>query len=1093
MFMEKMRERIQLFSDRVKNRLSGMPDLLELQRNSFQRFLKEGLCEELIDFSPVKDYEGRRELIFTGDFEFGKPKYSAEDCLIREVTYCAPLKVGTRLVDKKSKEIKSQKVFIGDFPIMTERGTFIINGAERVIVSQLVRSAGVFFRENKKVERQGRSTCFATIIPDRGSWLEVETDSQGALFARINRTKKVPLVLFLSAIACNEKEILEALEGGDFLRRSLKEYPIVPKAEALIELYKLLRPGDPITMEGAQVYLNNLFFNSRRYDLGKVGRYKMNAKLGIKVGMDKLVLTKEDILAVVKYLISINLGEGIPDDIDHLGNRRIRSVGELLQRQFRVGLSRVERLIKEQMAAKAAEDVTPQQLINIRPLTAVIHEFFASSQLSQFMDQTNPLAELTHKRRLSALGPGGLNRDRAGFEVRDIHPSHYGRICPIETPEGPNAGLISSLGTFARVNDFGFIETPYIRVEKGKLTGKVEYLTADVEDLKKIGPCDVKTSREGRIMEDQIPVRFRREFIFADRHEVDYIGVAPEQVVGITTALIPFLEHDDANRALMGANMQRQSVPLLTTEAPYISTGLDRVVARDSRLMVEALRSGTVKKVTAEEIVVENSSGSKNVYKLTKFGRSNQNTILHQRPTVKLGQKIKQGDIIADCSATCNGELALGKNILVAFMPWEGYNYEDAIIISEKLVRADVFTTIHIDRLEVEVRATKLGMEEITREIPNVSEEAMRNLDESGIIRVGAEVQPGDILVGKVTPKGETELPAEEKLLRAIFGDKARDMRDTSLRVPSGEVGKVINVRVFSRENGDELPPGVHQLVRVYLAQTRKVSVGDKMAGRHGNKGVISKVVPIEDMPYLPDGTPIDIVLNPLGVPSRMNIGQILELLLGHAAHLLGVNFEVPPFDERFEEDASVLEVEKKLEEAAKKAKIDWLDKTGKVELRDGRTGQPFGNKVAVGYMYMMKLIHLVDDKMHARATGPYSLITQQPLGGKAQFGGQRFGEMEVWALEAYGAAHTLRELLTVKSDDVNGRSRVYEAIIKGKPMGTPGVPESFKVLLKELRSLGLDFKTIDKNGKEVVLDMDSDGKKNLSLKLLKKKKAGGR
>jgi len=1051
------------------------PDLLELQRDSFRWFLEEGLPDELKLISPIKGFHGKLELSFTGKCVFGKPKYSPSECLIRETTYAMPLKVETRLLSKESKEVKSQEVFIGDLPIMTERGTFIINGAERVIVSQLVRSPGVYYRESKRIERSGRIIYYATIIPDRGAWLEIETDASNAIFVRINRTRKIPIAMFLSAIGASEKEILGALSEGEFRRRSLKECSILLRDEALIEVYKKLRPGDPVTQEGAQVYLNNLFFNARRYDLGKVGRYKLNRKLGINVSEEKQVLTKEDILAMVRYLILINSGEGMPDDIDHLGNRRIRAVGELLQRQFRVGLVRVERLIKEQMMVKGNEPVTPGQLINIRPLQAVIKEFFGSSQLSQFMDQTNPLAELTHKRRLSALGPGGLSRERAGFEVRDIHPSHYGRVCPIETPEGPNAGLIASLATYGRVNKYGFIETPYRKVEKGYVTNRIEHITADIEDLHKIASCDVRVDKNGKIIEEEVAVRFKREFVFAPRQEVDYVGVAPEQIVGITSAMIPFLEHDDANRALMGANMQRQSVPLLDPDVPIVGTGWEKRIAHDSRTLITAQNPGKVIKVEATEIVIQRSNKSKDAYELLTFGRSNQDTLVHQRPRVRLGEQVDKGAILADGSATKDGELALGKDVLVALMPWEGYNYEDAIILSERLVKKDVFTTVHIQRLEVEVRATKLGMEEITREIPNVGEEALANLDERGIVVVGSEVEPGDILVGKVTPKGETELPAEEKLLRAIFGDKARDMRDTSLRVPPGEVGKVIAVRVFSREKGDELLPGVHELVRVYLAQLRKVSIGDKIAGRHGNKGVVARVLPEEDMPYLPDGTPVDVILNPLGVPSRMNIGQIFELMLGMAGKHLGKHYELPPFDEALEEDASIKIVERELTAAAQEKGIKWLDKSGKVDLYDGRTGRAFGRKVAVGYMYLMKLIHLVDDKMHARSTGPYSLITQQPLGGKAQFGGQRFGEMEVWALEAYGAAHTLQEMLTVKSDDVVGRSRVYESIIKGKMSGKPGIPESFKVLVKELRSLCLDVKTITREGKEV--NIDEEGK----------------
>ncbi|MFA4844384.1 MAG: DNA-directed RNA polymerase subunit beta [Candidatus Margulisiibacteriota bacterium] len=1066
-----MAVRKKVFTD--QKRVMEAPDLLELQRDSFKSFLEEGFTEELKAISPIKGFQGKLELSFTGKLSFGKPKYLPQECLIRESTYAMPVKVETRLLVKESKEVKSQEVFIGDLPMMTERGTFIINGAERVIVSQMVRSPGVYYRESKRNERTGKISYYATVIPDRGAWLEFETDAAGAIFARINRTRKIPIAMFLSAVGATEKETLDSLAEGEFRRRSLKECPILPHDEALIELYKRLRPGDPVTQEGAQVYLNNLFFNQRRYDLGRVGRYKMNRKLGIKVVEEKQTLTKEDLLAMVRYLVLIHTGEGLSDDIDHLGNRRIRAVGELLQRQIRVGFARLEKLVKEQMMIKGNEPVTPGQLINIRPLQAVIKEFFGSSQLSQFMDQTNPLAELTHKRRLSALGPGGLNRERAGFEVRDIHPSHYGRVCPIETPEGPNAGLIASLATYARVNKYGFIETPYRRVDKGHVTSRIDFLTADIEDLHKLAPCDIKLDKSGKIVEDQVPVRYKREFIFAAPSEVDYIGVAPEQIVGITSALIPFLEHNDANRALMGANMQRQAVPLLDPEAPIVGTGWEKKVATDSRSLVTAKNSGKVLKSDASEIVIQRS-GTKDVYRLMSFGRSNQDTMLYQRPLVQSGEKITAGDVIADSAATDGGELALGKNVMVAMMPMEGYNYEDAIILSERLVKKDLFTSVHIQRLEIELRATKLGMEEITREIPNVGEDALAHLDDRGVVVAGSEVEAGDILVGKVTPKGETELPAEEKLLRAIFGDKARDMRDTSLRVPPGEGGKVIAVRVFSRENGDELPPGVHELIRVYLAQLRKVSIGDKMAGRHGNKGVIARIMPEEDMPYLPDGSPVDVILNPLGVPSRMNIGQIFELLLGHAGSILNKKYELPPFDEMIEEDASIKLIERELEAAAASKGLKWLDKTGKVELYDGRTGRPFGRKVAVGYMYIMKLIHLVDDKMHARSTGPYSLITQQPLGGKAQFGGQRFGEMEVWALEAYGAAHTLHELLTIKSDDVVGRSKVYESILKGKTMGRLGIPESFKVLIKELRGLGLDLKTMTEDGKEVNIDDES-------------------
>ncbi|MFC1496235.1 DNA-directed RNA polymerase subunit beta [Candidatus Margulisiibacteriota bacterium] len=1061
-----MKQRNNLYPNPINRSHLDPPDFLEIQLNSFEWFKKIGLREELKSVSPVESYDGKYALYFTGKHTFAKPKYSARECSIRELTFACPVNVEVKLVSKESKEVKMQEVFLCDLPLMTNRGTFIINGAERVIVSQLTRSPGVYFKESKRVEKLNRSLYYATIIPDRGAWLEVETDAHLAVHARINKTRKIGITTFLSAIGSTEKEILDSLIEGEFRKRTLKENPIVSREDALIEIYKKMRPGDPATYEGARLYLNNLFFSSRRYDLSRVGRYKMNRKLGIKVEEGENVLTKQDVLGIVKYLIKLHEGEGLTDDIDHLGNRRIRSVGELLTRSFRIGLTRIERLIKEQMLTRAGTNIVPQSLINVRPMAAVIKEFFGSSQLSQFMDQTNPLAELTHKRRLSALGPGGLNRDRAGFEVRDIHPSHYGRVCPIETPEGPNAGLIASLATHAKINEFGFIETPYYKVTNGKVGKKVEYLTADIEDLYRIASCDVRKNKNNEIIEKKVPVRYKRKFMFAKTKDVDYISIVPEQVVGVSTAMIPFLEHDDANRALMGANMQRQSVPLLVPEAPYVGTGLERKVAEDSRSVILAPANGIVSKATAEEVVVTYGS-KKETYDLIKFSRSNQNTLIHERPRVKVGQHIKKGDTIADGSATDFCELALGKNICVAMMPWEGYNYEDAILVSEKLVKNDTFTSVHVERYEVEVRSTKLGMEEITREIPNVSEEALRNLDERGVIRPGTEVKPGEVLVGKVTPKGETELPAEEKLLRAIFGDKARDMRDTSLKVPPGEGGKIINVRTFTRSKGDELSPGVHELIRVYVGQIRKLSIGDKLAGRHGNKGVVSKIIKEEDMPYLPDGRTVDIVLNPLGVPSRMNIGQIFELLLGFAAKELGIHYEIPPFDEISGGESSEDFLKRQLE----RLDLPWCDGSGKVDLIDGRTGEYFERKIAVGYSYLLKLIHLVDDKMHARSTGPYSLITQQPLGGKAQFGGQRFGEMEVWALEAYGAAHTLQELLTVKSDDVVGRSKVYESIIKGKAMEKPGVPESFKVLVKELRSLALNVKVVTGQGKEVSLD----------------------
>ncbi|NLW24033.1 MAG: DNA-directed RNA polymerase subunit beta [Clostridia bacterium] len=1041
-----------------------MPNLIEIQQNSYQWFLEEGLRETFQDISPIQDFTGNLILEFV-DYTLGEPKYDIDECKERDMTYAAPLRLKVRLINKETGEVKEQEVFMGDFPLMTPKGTFIINGAERVIVSQLVRSPGVYYAVN--IDPSGKRLYTATIIPNRGAWLEFETDVNENLFVRIDRTRKLPVTVLLRALGYSSNgQILELFDGDERIRMTLERDHTDSEGEALVEIYKRLRPGEPPTVDSARSLLNSLFFDPKRYDLAKVGRYKLNKKLNLDVDKDIRHLTKEDIIAVVKYLIKMITGEGKPDDIDHLGNRRLRSVGELLQNQFRIGLSRMERVVRERMTIQDVDVITPQILINIRPVVAAIKEFFGSSQLSQFMDQTNPLAELTHKRRLSALGPGGLSRERAGFEVRDVHHSHYGRICPIETPEGPNIGLINSLSTYARINEFGFIETPYRKVDKetGKVTDIIEYLTADEEDLYVIAQANAPLDEEGRFAEKKVNARYGSEILVVDSDRVDYMDVSPKQVVSIATAMIPFLEHDDANRALMGANMQRQAVPLLRTDAPLVGTGMEFKAAYDSGVLIIAKNSGTVKRVTANEIIVQNDEGGIDTYKLTKFARSNQGTCINQKPLVKKGQRVEKGEILADGPSTDNGELALGRNVLVAFMTWEGYNYEDAILISEKLVKEDHYTSIHIEEYECDARDTKLGPEEITRDIPNVGEDVLKNLDERGIIRVGAEVRPGDILVGKVTPKGETELTAEERLLRAIFGEKAREVRDTSLRVPHGEAGIVVDVKVFTRENGDELAPGVNEIVRVYIAQKRKISQGDKMAGRHGNKGVISRILPEEDMPFLPDGTPVEIVLNPLGVPSRMNIGQVLETHLGLAAKALGLYMASPVFDGAEERDIAEM-----LEKAG-------YDPSGKLPLRDGRTGEYFDNPVTVGYMYMLKLAHLVDDKIHARSTGPYSLVTQQPLGGKAQFGGQRFGEMEVWALEAYGAAYTLQEILTVKSDDVVGRVKTYEAIVKGENIPEPGVPESFKVLIKELQSLALDVRILSEDDEEIeILEVEED------------------
>ncbi|MFY9175625.1 MAG: DNA-directed RNA polymerase subunit beta [Peptococcia bacterium] len=1048
---------------RIKEVLE-MPNLIEIQQNSYQWFLDEGLKEMFRDISPIQDFTGNLVLEFI-DYSLGEPKYEVEECKERDVTYSAPLRVKVRLINKETGEVKEQEVFMGDFPLMTDKGTFIINGAERVIVSQLVRSPGVYYSEH--IDPSGKKIYEATIIPNRGAWLEFETDVNDIIYVRIDRTRKLPATVLLRALGYSSNgQIMDLFPEDERVRMTIERDHAESEDEALVEIYKRLRPGEPPTVESARNLLNTLFFDPKRYDLAHVGRYKLNKKLNLEIPEKERTLTREDIVATIQYLLKLMAGEGTPDDIDHLGNRRLRSVGELLQNQFRIGLSRMERVVRERMTIQDVDVITPQVLINIRPVVAAIKEFFGSSQLSQFMDQTNPLAELTHKRRLSALGPGGLSRERAGFEVRDVHSSHYGRMCPIETPEGPNIGLIGSLSTYARINKYGFIETPYRKVDKktGRVTEEIVYLTADEEDNYVIAQANAPLDEKGFFLEKRVNVRDGSDILVMPVDRVDYMDVSPKQVVSIATAMIPFLEHDDANRALMGANMQRQAVPLLRTDAPYVGTGEEYKAAKDSGVCVISHSAGVVERVTADEIVVKTKGGQKERHKLIKFTRSNQGTCINQKPIVKRGDYVEAGQILADGPSTEQGELALGRNLLVAFMTWEGYNYEDAILISNKLVKEDYFTSIHIEEYECDARDTKLGPEEITRDIPNVSEDVLRDLDERGIIRIGAEVTAGDILVGKVTPKGETELTAEERLLRAIFGEKAREVRDTSLRVPHGEAGKIVDVKVFSRENRDELAPGVNQVVRVYIAQKRKISQGDKMAGRHGNKGVISKILPEEDMPFLPDGTPIEIVLNPLGVPSRMNIGQVLETHLGWAARELGIRVATPVFDGATEEDIREMLLEAK------------LPSTGKTVLYDGRTGEPFDNEITVGNMYVMKLAHLVDDKIHARSTGPYSLVTQQPLGGKAQFGGQRFGEMEVWALEAYGAAYTLQEILTVKSDDVVGRVKTYEAIVKGENVPEPGVPESFKVLIKELQSLGLDVKVLSENDKEIeIREMDDD------------------
>ena len=1152
-----------------QDQILEIPNMLKIQKDSYEWFLREGLREVFRDVDTITDYTGNLELSFL-DYSMNEPpKYSVEECKERDATYAKPIKVRVRLHNKETDEIKEQEIFMGDFPLMTNGGTFVINGAERVIVSQIVRSPGVYFGD--EVDKTDQHIYSATVIPYRGAWLEYETDYNNVFWVRIDKNRKLPITCLIRALGvATDGQITEMFGEDPLIKATMDKDPCKTREESLLEIYRRLRPGEPPTVESSESYLDALFFDARRYDVSKVGRYKFNKKLdiwsrlsgqvlaepvtdpmtgeiiamngetvtrekaheisrrgvsravieandrkvvvfsngmvdmaqfvdfdpaqygikekvcfnvlremletvpadgweeAIEARRDELIpkhITKDDILASINYLCCMVQGAGTKDDIDHLGNRRLRCVGELLQNQFRVGFTRLERVIRERMTIQDLDVVTPQSLINIRPVTAVIKEFFGSSPLSQFMDQNNPLAELTHKRRLSALGPGGLSRERASFDVRDIHYTHYGRMCPIETPEGPNIGLINYLATYAKINEYGFIEAPYRKVDKatGKVTDIVEYMTADVEDDYYVAQAAEPLDEEGRFANPRVICRHRDEIISVERELIDYVDVSPNMMTSIATAFIPFLENDDANRALMGANMQRQAVPLMVTEAPIVATGIEHKCAVDSEVCITAKGPGVITRVSATNISVSYDDGNTADYTLTKFARSNQGTCINQRPIVTVGERVEAGQVIADGPACSQGEIALGKNVLIGFMTWEGYNYEDAILLNERLVREDVFTSIHIEEYETESRDTKLGMEEITRDIPNVGEDTLKDLDENGIIRIGAEVTSGDYLVGKVTPKGETELTAEERLLRAIFGEKAREVRDSSLKVPHGEAGIIVDVKVFTRENGDELAPGVNKVVRVYIAQKRKISVGDKMAGRHGNKGVVSRILPQEDMPFLPDGTPLDIVLNPLGVPSRMNIGQVLEVHLGYAAHALGWKVATPIFNGANEKEIREL------------LKQGGVAEDGKTVLYDGRTGEPFDQRVTVGYPYYLKLHHLVDDKIHARSTGPYSLVTQQPLGGKAQFGGQRFGEMEVWALEAYGAAYTLQEILTVKSDDVTGRVKTYEAIVKGHNVPTPGVPESFKVLVKELQSLCLDIKILGEDGEEVDLKDDDD------------------
>ena len=1062
-------------------RLDDLPDLIEVQKNSFEWFLKEGLKEELLSFSPIKDYTGRLELHFLPNYTFDNPKYTIEEARIHDATYAKQLRVMVRLVNRDTGEIKEQEVYIGDIPTMTDKGTFIVNGAERVIVSQIVRSPGVYFK--REISPTGKRLYNATLIPNRGAWLKIETDANDVIYVKIDKNRKILATTLLKALGITVSEMENLFTHAEFLKKTLDKDTTETTDDALIEIYKKLRPGDPASAAGGRSILEARFFDEKKYDIGRVGRYKLNKKLGLNLPETQRTITIQDLVASIEYLINLTYDEGSVDDIDHLGNRRIRSVGELLQNQFRVGLSRIERIVKERMTLQDSDTLTPLNLLNTKPLVASLKEFFGSSQLSQFMDQINPLAELTHKRRISALGPGGLVRERAGFAVRDIHPSHYGRICPVETPEGPNAGLIGSLATHAKVNDYGFIESPFFAVKDGVVTDEVHYLTADEEDNLRIAPADLELNPDKSIKYPYVPVRYRSEFAMSEANRVDYIGVSPIQIFSVATSLIPFIEHDDANRALMGSNMQRQSVPLLITDRPVVGTGLEKRAAKDSGMVVVSDVDGTVEKVVGEEIYIRDKANKLHRYQLMKYVRSNQDTCINQKPIVRDGDEVKAGDVIADGASTNMGELSLGKNVLLAYMPWEGYNYEDAILLSERCVYDDIFTSVHIEKLEIDARQTKLGPEEITREVPNVSEESLRHLDERGIVRIGARVYADDILVGKVTPKGESEHPPEEKLLRAIFAEKARDVKDNSLRVPHGEGGRVVDVKVFDREKGDELPPGANTVIRVYIAQKRKVSVGDKLSGRHGNKGIVSRILPKEDMPFLPDGTPVDVVLNPLGVPSRMNVGQTYENLLGMAAYLNKEYYEAPSFDEMYGGGMSEKVTKEELLKGIKATGVDWVGEDGKVRLIDGRTGEPFDRPVAVGLTYILKLVHLVDDKIHARSTGPYSLVTQQPLGGKAQFGGQRFGEMEVWALEAYGAAYTLQEMLTIKSDDVNGRSRAYEAIVKGDNIPRPGIPESFKVLVRELQSIGLDITVAKKGGEEVDLMSDTDDLRKSSAK----------
>ena len=1212
--MEKNRIHALRFGDTTRmsyskiNEVLDMPNLIEVQKDSYQWFLKEGLKEVFEDISPITDFSGNLVLEFIDFTLDSEPKFSIEECKERDATYAAALKVKARLYNRELDELKEQEIFMGDFPLMTETGTFIINGAERVIVSQLVRSPGIYYASD--FDKVGKKLLSATVIPNRGAWLEYETDSNDVFYVRVDRTRKVPVTVLIRALGIgSDAEIIDLFGEEPKILATLEKDVSKSYEEGLIEIYKKLRPGEPPTVESSESLLRGMFFDPKRYDLAKVGRYKFNKKLALRnrirgaklaeavvdpmtgevlaeegavltmelcdtiqdSGIDHLYIeveerkvkiltnravaidayleefgltaedvnikervyfpvleqllneyttaeelkaaikenihelvpkhiTLEDIMASINYVMQLDYGYGNVDDIDHLGNRRIRSVGELLQNQFRIGLSRMERVVRERMTTQDLAVVTPQALINVRPVTAAIKEFFGSSQLSQFMDQNNPLSELTHKRRLFALGPGGLSRERAGFEVRDVHHSHYGRMCPIETPEGPNIGLINTLATFARINEYGFIEAPYRKVDQSgdepRVTDEFIYVTADEEENYNVAQANEPLDAEGHFVHKKVTGRHREDIIEVDRSQIHLMDVSPKQMVSVATALIPFLENDDANRALMGSNMQRQAVPLMVTDSPIVGTGMEYKTAKDSGICAIAKNSGVVERVSANEIVIRNDESMRDTYKLIKYQRSNQSTCLNQKPIVNVGDRVEAGQIIADGASTCQGELALGKNPLIGFMTWEGYNYEDAVLLSEKLVQDDIYTSVHINEFEADARDTKLGPEEITRDIPNVGEDALRDLDERGIVRIGAEVHPNDILVGKVTPKGETELTAEERLLRAIFGEKAREVRDTSLRVPHGETGIIVDVKIFTRENGDDVGPGVNQLVRVYIAQKRKISVGDKMAGRHGNKGVVSRVLPVEDMPFLPNGRPLDIVLNPLGIPSRMNIGQVLETHLSLAAKVLGWKISTPVFDGANEIDImDTLEmandyVNTEWEEFSEKWKPllegdiydelyanrdhreEWkgvaISRDGKVSLRDGRTGEFFDNRVTIGYMHYLKLHHLVDDKIHARSTGPYSLVTQQPLGGKAQFGGQRFGEMEVWALEAYGAAYTLQEILTVKSDDIVGRVKTYEAIVKGENIPEPGVPESFKVLLKELQSLALDIRVLREDQTEV-------------------------